>query len=70
MELLYKNDISSAFSLYLLWCECVSDSVECPQSSSYEFYSIVFILVSNLTDIPNYPDTISNYFLPLITLDS
>ena len=27
-------------------------------------------IVSNLTDISNYPDTISNYFLPLIILDS
>ena len=27
-------------------------------------------IAPNLTDISNYPDTISNYFLPLITPDS
>ena len=32
--------------------------------------STCYRIVSNLTDISNYPDTISNYFLSLITSDS
>ena len=32
--------------------------------------STIYRIASNLTDISNYPDTISNYFLPLITPDS
>ena len=31
---------------------------------------LIYRIVSNLTDISNYPDTTSNYFLPLITPDS